>query len=82
MKQSQLYWRCRRGMLELDMLFISFLEDRYPTLCEEDQGLFVELLEEEDPDLFYWLVGDGEPEDGRFMRIVGLIKSHCKPLNR
>ncbi|MDJ0806588.1 MAG: succinate dehydrogenase assembly factor 2, partial [Gammaproteobacteria bacterium] len=29
---NRLRWQCRRGMLELDLLLLGFLETRYPRL--------------------------------------------------
>lgn len=51
-----LRWKCRRGMLELDVIFSRFIEEKYPSLSEEQQRLFNELLELPDPLLYDWVV--------------------------
>jgi antitoxin CptB len=48
---SQLYWQCRRGSLELDLLLRSYLENDYPSATEQKRQQFVELLKLEDDDL-------------------------------
>lgn len=52
MKFSQLYWQCRRGNLELDLLLKDYLENVYPKVSELERQQFVELLKLDDADLF------------------------------
>lgn len=49
---AELRWRCRRGMWELDNLFIPFFEREFANLPEEEQNHFIELLNCEDQELF------------------------------
>ncbi len=51
MKFSQLYWQCRRGSLELDLLLKNYLENDYPIANELERQQFVELLKLDDEDL-------------------------------
>tara|TARA_B110000459_G_scaffold203017_1_gene257884 strand:+ start:1857 stop:2108 length:252 start_codon:yes stop_codon:yes gene_type:complete len=51
-----LRWRMRRGVLELDHIFKSFLERNYGKLSEEDKQNIIKLLESQDPDLLEWLL--------------------------
>ena len=48
---NRLSWASRRGMLELDLMLLPFLEKVYPSLDEEDQRRYWRLLECEDQDL-------------------------------
>lgn len=48
MKATQLYWRCRRGGLELDLLLKHYLDNHYATASATQQAQFVALLELED----------------------------------
>ncbi len=66
LEPARLLWACRRGMLELDILLTKFLHDRYPSISSEEQKLFVRFLEENDQDLFSWLVKREKPL--KFMR--------------
>lgn len=51
MKASQLYWQCRRGSLELDLLLKRYLENNYSLATELERQQFAELLKLEDDDL-------------------------------
>ncbi len=51
MKTSQLYWQCRRGSLELDLLLKNYLENRYAQATKLEQQKFSELLKLEDDEL-------------------------------
>lgn len=66
-------WRCRRGMLELDVIFQRFFEQHYTLLSSEDKNLFAQLLEQEDPILFDWLITEMPCHDVALQRIVKLI---------
>jgi len=57
----RLRWQCRRGLLELDLLFVRFLEQHYSALTVEEQGNFQRLLEQPDQTLLAWLQGQQEP---------------------
>ena len=75
---SRLRWSCRRGMLELDVLLMNFLNQAYDELSLEDQNLFVQLLEYSDQELFSWLIGHSNPSDQGMFRIVSLIRQHAQ----
>jgi antitoxin CptB len=70
---NKVYWASRRGMLELDLVLMPFAEKVYPTLKEEDQGRYHQLLEQEDQDLFTWFLGRGQPEDPEIRMIVEIV---------
>ncbi|MGL4475379.1 MAG: succinate dehydrogenase assembly factor 2 [Shewanella sp.] len=57
MNISRVKWACRRGMLELDVLFQPFVNEQYECLTVEDKLCFIRLLTNEDPDLFAWFMG-------------------------
>lgn len=68
---------CRRGMWELDMLLENFLEKGYPLLTENEKLAFVKLLEEQDPDLFAWLMLEAKPDNAEFETLIHAIRL-CK----
>lgn len=70
-----LRWRCRRGTRELDALLGSWLVQCYAASDAVTRAAFADLLDEQDPDLWDWLVGRGLPEDPRFAMIVNAIRS-------
>ncbi len=53
---QKIYWRSRRGMLELDLLLVPFTQEVYAGLSPEDQSRYRQLLRCEDQDLFAWLL--------------------------
>ncbi|WP_340676945.1 succinate dehydrogenase assembly factor 2 [Paraglaciecola sp.] len=54
---GRLKWACRRGMLELDVLFMPFVENGFEQLDLEHQLIFERLLTFDDPDLYAWFMG-------------------------
>jgi len=71
--KRRVYWHSRRGMLELDLLLIPFVDQRFEQLQHEDQLLYQEFLEEEDQDLFAWLLKRQEPTEAKFKPMIELI---------
>lgn len=67
---NRLRWRCRRGMLELDLPLARFLEEHYPGAVEEEKDAFARLLDYTDLDLWE-LIRDGRPTgDAALDRVV------------
>ena len=77
-QRKRLYWHSRRGMWELDLLLVPFLEQCYDGLAEEDQAAFRALIDEEDQDLFLWLMRRELPEEPVRRRIVQMIIEHAE----
>ncbi|MGB0663912.1 MAG: succinate dehydrogenase assembly factor 2 [Pontibacterium sp.] len=75
----KLAWQSRRGMLELDVLFVPFVNEAFRSLEKEDQDRFVNLLACEDQDLFVWLMERETPDDPDMARIVQLILDRVQP---
>ncbi|WP_299180507.1 succinate dehydrogenase assembly factor 2 [uncultured Neptuniibacter sp.] len=75
----RLKWQSRRGMLELDVLFVPFVDEAFSELDQEDQKRFVKLLDEEDQDLFLWLMEREVPQDPDLQRIVRIILERVQP---
>lgn len=75
---NRLKWASRRGMLELDLILMPFLENRYAQLNAADQERFEKLLVGEDTDLFSWFMGKSVPEDPELKIIVDLIRQYSQ----
>ncbi len=75
----RLRWQSRRGMLELDVLFVPFVEEAFAGLDLEDKDRFVKLLACEDVELFVWLMEREIPEDPDMKRIVRIILDRVQP---
>lgn len=76
--KAKLRWACRRGMLELDVLFMPFVDDAYDSLSEEEKAIFQRLLTGEDPELFAWFMGHEECKDKELNSMVQLILNRVK----
>lgn len=76
--KARLKWACRRGMLELDILFIPFVDEAYDNLTAKDQCIFERLLTEQDPDLFAWFMGHKTCEDKELNTMVQFILDRVK----
>ena len=76
--KARLKWACRRGMLELDVLFMPFVDEAYDDLSDNDKQLFERLLECQDPELFAWFMGHEECEDQELNRMVQFILNRVK----
>jgi len=71
---DRLRWQCRRGLLELDLLFEAFLKNGYGCLSDADKETFKQFLEHQDQTLQEWLLGKTSPEDAAMQRMVKLIR--------
>ena len=78
----RLTWQARRGMLELDVLFVPFMEEAFRDLDETDQQRFVKLLDCEDQELFMWFMQREVPEDSDHARIVSVVLEHIRQRNK
>lgn len=58
---DRLRWRCRRGMLELDLMLGGFLQQRYAGLSSAEQQAFEKLLTLPDTNLAACLQGQENP---------------------
>jgi len=74
----RLRWACRRGMLELDLLLLPFLEHRFLQLSSDQQKVFIELLACTDQELFDWLMDKKTPQNNAFYNIITLIVQYAK----
>lgn len=75
---ARLKWACRRGMLELDVLLLPFVEQAFDTLSFAEQETFERLLTSDDPDLYAWFMGHQPCLDPDFAKMVTLVKSKIK----
>lgn len=70
---SRMRWKCRRGMLELDIWLRRYLDNAYLEASLEDQLDFDGLLSEADMDIWECLLGVKKPEQ-RFSSIIRKIQ--------
>jgi antitoxin CptB len=72
---ARMRWKCRRGMLELDLLFKSFLDSGYAQLDTDQRQCFDQMLDYPDAVLLEWLMGRIRPTDKDVANLVNKIRS-------
>ena len=70
---GRLRWRCRRGMRELDLLLMRYLERDWPAADASERAAFERLLETPDPELAAWCFGRATPGDPAIGVLVGKL---------
>jgi antitoxin CptB len=71
---SELRWRCRRGMLELDIMLNAYLDARGGKMSGEELMVFEKLLAYPDQVLQGLLVGTAESADADIMGVVDGVR--------
>ncbi|MDF2939636.1 MAG: succinate dehydrogenase assembly factor 2 [Gammaproteobacteria bacterium] len=69
LKFAKLRWACRRGMLELDIIFGAYVDHDYIKATDEEQRSFEALLSCNDQELYNWLI-KREAAPSQFTHIV------------
>ena len=72
LSQSRLKWKCRRGLLELDLVLQNFVEKH---LQDNELGALNDLLELEDNDLWDIVSGRSDRFDARHGGIVARLRA-------
>ena len=75
-QKARLRWHCRRGMLELDLLLVDFLDVYVDVFTDEQFCAFETLLEASDPSIYSWLIGYETPPDAALRSIVDEIAAY------
>ncbi len=74
---GRIKWQSRRGMRELDLMLLPFVEHDLPNLDQRYIEDYLDLLEASDLELFRWLHGREEPNSQKRRELVALIiKKH------
>ena len=72
---NRLRWRCRRGMLENDLILARFLDARGDALTEAELTALDRLLELSDAELWELLSGRREPGDAALKPLVEALRA-------
>lgn len=78
-ERDRLRWRCRRGMLELDLLLSGFLERGYAGLNAEQRQAFERLLNTPDQELLEYLLGQRQAREGLQHELIQAIRHTAGP---
>ena len=73
---DRLRWQCRRGMLELDVILLPFVDEDLARLDERWQSRFARLLESSDLQLFRWLLRGESSDDAELHEVIEVILAH------
>jgi antitoxin CptB len=72
---ARIRWRCRRGMLENDLVLARFLDGNATTLTEGDVGLLDTLLDLSDNVLWEVIAGRQPPPDAALEPLVARLRN-------
>ena len=74
MRLSEVIWKCRKGIREIDILLSRYTQEVYPKLSQIDQKNYVEFIEQDTFQILDVLIND-QPIDAKFLKIVQALKS-------
>ena len=72
---ARIRWRCRRGMLENDLVLQRFLDEHGPELEGEKLSAFERLLDYADDELWGIVSGRSECRDPALSEVVRMLQS-------
>ncbi|WP_230206090.1 FAD assembly factor SdhE [Coxiella endosymbiont of Amblyomma americanum] len=71
--KRKIKWKCRRGILELDILLERFYDSQFHTLTAKEKKLFTYLLDQSDVLLYDWLLGNKIAKDFQLQDLIRKI---------
>ena len=72
---ARLRWRCRRGMLENDLILTRFLDARGDAVDDDEMAALDRLLDCTDNDLWELLSGRVEPDDATLRPMLAQLRA-------
>ena len=75
LQHDRLRWKCRRGLLELDLVLERFLQAEGESLSEGDAAALGELLEQADNDLWDLMIGRSDRVEARLRGILARLRA-------
>ena len=72
---ARLRWRCRRGLLENDLILDRFMEARGAQLSDDEVVGLDRLLRLSDNELWDLLAGRAEPDDAALAPLVAVLRA-------
>ena len=71
--KSKLRWKCRRGMLELDVLLERFLDNHYDHLSSIQKASFEQFIDYQDDELFGFLLKGIKSKDPQINELIKIM---------
>jgi len=75
LQRERLKWKCRRGLLELDLVLDKFFQGEGGTLSAGEAAAFSELLDQPDNDLWDLVIGRSDRVDERLRGILARLRA-------
>ena len=72
---DRMRWRCRRGMLELDLVLGEFTREALERMSAQELATFEQLLDASDNDLWDWICARSEPADPGLAGLVRRLRA-------
>ncbi len=72
---NRIVWRCRRGMLENDIVLTRFLEGRGRMMAEDELAMLDRLLDLPDNELWELIAGRREPDDPQVLPLLAQLRA-------
>jgi antitoxin CptB len=72
---NRLRWRCRRGILENDLILTRFLDSRGDRITDAELAALESILQLNDNDLWEMLSGRQEPADRSVLQLVERLRA-------
>jgi antitoxin CptB len=74
-RRDRLQWKCRRGLLELDLVLSQFLERQVAAMSASELAAFDELLDYPDTELWDVVSGRSDRFDPRLGGVVSRLRA-------
>jgi len=79
--RAQLVWQCRRGMRELDVILMRYMQKDYDAADQGEKTSFEALLSLQDPEILDLLTGRIVADDDGLRHIIERILANSRPEN-
>ena len=70
---GKIKWQSRRGMRELDLMLLPFVDKDLPNMDPKYVDMYMDLLNATDLELFRWLHGTAEPDSQSRKEMIEII---------
>ena len=81
LNKQKMFWHSRRGMLELDLLLVPFVQEVFDDLTVDDKVLYQDLLHHEDQDIYTLLMSSNHSEHKKYAAITSKNLAYSRRRN-
>ena len=71
---ARIRWRCRRGLLENDLILSRFLDAKGSSLTDDDVAMLDKVLDLADNELWDLIAGRAEPADATVCPLIAELR--------